>query len=244
MDEQKWLTTTDLGEMLRYLEYELVPAVDVDDNPTQLYGYPVLWTHYRDKPLISDRKLRLFACNYVRTLPIKDWQKSEQFTVQKILEVAEEFADDLLTSRDEMRSLAYKTFHAYQGKLLIDCRYEPPTIHSDVPNSRVVDIVNCTCFTNGARDLLAGKVEPDDPRLVIFRDLVGNPFRLIKIDNKPPKMIVLAQRMYDERDFSLIPILGDMLLDTGCEDQQVLDHCREERHWKGCWLIDAILGKE
>ena len=51
--------------------------------------------------------------------------------------------------------------------------------------------------------------------------------------------------MYDTRDFSAMPILADALQDAGCEDEQVLGHCRcEGVHVRGCFLIDLILKKE
>jgi hypothetical protein len=33
--------------------------------------------------------------------------------------------------------------------------------------------------------------------------------------------------MYESRDFSVMPILADALQDPGCEDEQLLAHCRE-----------------
>ena len=40
-----------------------------------------------------------------------------------------------------------------------------------------------------------------------------------------------------------MPMLGDALEDAGCDDQRLLGHARQPRHCRGCWLIDAILGK-
>jgi hypothetical protein len=41
-----------------------------------------------------------------------------------------------------------------------------------------------------------------------------------------------------------MPILADALQDAGCDNVNVLDHCREEReHVRGCWVIDMLLGK-
>jgi hypothetical protein len=54
----------------------------------------------------------------------------------------------------------------------------------------------------------------------------------------------LARRIYDERRWGDMPLLGDALLDAGCDDEALMQHCRSEGpHVRGCWAIDAILGK-
>ena len=62
----------------------------------------------------------------------------------------------------------------------------------------------------------------------------------------------LAQAAYEERqlpsgtlDTARLGILADALLDAGCEDDDLIQHCRSEGpHIRGCWAIDLILGKE
>jgi hypothetical protein len=54
----------------------------------------------------------------------------------------------------------------------------------------------------------------------------------------------LAAHIYASRDFSAMPILADALLDAGCDHQLIQDHCRASKpHARGCWVVDAILGK-
>ena len=43
--------------------------------------------------------------------------------------------------------------------------------------------------------------------------------------------------------FDEMPILGDALEEAGCCDVRILEHARRPRHYRGCWLIDSILGK-
>ena len=42
-----------------------------------------------------------------------------------------------------------------------------------------------------------------------------------------------------------MPILADALQDAGCEDEQILAHCRDPQatHFRGCWVVDLVLGK-
>jgi hypothetical protein len=54
----------------------------------------------------------------------------------------------------------------------------------------------------------------------------------------------LARQMYESRDFSVMPILADALQDAGCENPDIIAHCRESGpHVRGCWVVDLILGK-
>jgi len=57
--------------------------------------------------------------------------------------------------------------------------------------------------------------------------------------------VALARSMYDSRDFTAMPILADALQDAGCEDEQVLSHCRDANqvHVRGCWVCDLVLGR-
>jgi len=57
-------------------------------------------------------------------------------------------------------------------------------------------------------------------------------------------VVSLARSMYESRDFSPMPILSDALQDAGCENEDILNHCRSAGpHVRGCWVVDLILGK-
>ena len=57
--------------------------------------------------------------------------------------------------------------------------------------------------------------------------------------------VAIACGMYDSRDFSPMPILAYALQDAGCENDDILDHCRGPGpHVRGCWVVDLVLGKE
>jgi hypothetical protein len=54
----------------------------------------------------------------------------------------------------------------------------------------------------------------------------------------------LAQSIYDRRQFADLPILADALEDAGCDNADLLRHCREPgEHVRGCWVVDLLLGK-
>jgi hypothetical protein len=58
-------------------------------------------------------------------------------------------------------------------------------------------------------------------------------------------VVSLAQTVYAERAFDRLPILADALEEAGCDNADILAHCRgDEPHVRGCWVVDLILGKE
>src|SRR5207248_5032085 len=82
----------------------------------------------------------------------------------------------------------------------------------------------------------------------IMRDIVGNPFRPVRADPRwlTSDVLALAASIYAERAFDRLPILADALQDAGCENADVLGHCRDPQltHVRGCWVVDLVLGKE
>lgn len=80
----------------------------------------------------------------------------------------------------------------------------------------------------------------------VYRDLVPNPFVPLawNPDWFTSTVRDLAQHIYTAHDFGATPVLADALQDAGCDDEQVLTHCRANKpHARGCWVLDAILGK-
>jgi hypothetical protein len=80
----------------------------------------------------------------------------------------------------------------------------------------------------------------------VLEDLVGRGDRCwIESSLLTSTVLDLARQMYDSRDFSPMPILADALQDAGCENDEVLNHCRGSTapHVRGCWVVDLILGK-
>jgi len=53
----------------------------------------------------------------------------------------------------------------------------------------------------------------------------------------------MAEAIYQDNTFADVPILADALEEAGCENFAILHHCRAKiRHYRGCWVVDAILG--
>lgn len=81
----------------------------------------------------------------------------------------------------------------------------------------------------------------------LVRCIFGNPFRPVTFapEWRTSTVLALAQGIYDDRAFDRLPILADALQDAGCDSDDLLAHCRDERtpHARGCWAVDAVLGK-
>jgi hypothetical protein len=83
----------------------------------------------------------------------------------------------------------------------------------------------------------------------LIRDVFGDPFHPVPLDLAwlawhGGLLVSMTQRMYGTRDFSDMPVLADVMEESGCQDQDILGHCRSGgEHVKGCWLIDLLLGK-
>jgi hypothetical protein len=83
--------------------------------------------------------------------------------------------------------------------------------------------------------------------VALLRDIFGNPFRPVTFDSRwrTSDVVGLARAIYDDKAFERMPILADALMDAGCEDEQIITHCRGDGpHVRGCWVVDLVLGKE
>jgi hypothetical protein len=98
----------------------------------------------------------------------------------------------------------------------------------------------------------------------LLRDITGNPFRgargrqfnarkrkpqqepVFRPEWRTDTVLPLARTMYESRDFTGMPILADALQEAGCEQPDILSHCRDTSvpHARGCWVIDLVLGKQ
>ncbi len=91
----------------------------------------------------------------------------------------------------------------------------------------------------------------------LIHDIFGNPFRPVARDLNwlawnGGTVTKIAKAIYDERELpsghldpARLAILADALEEAGCNDTDILAHCRSDGpHVRGCWLIDLLLGKE
>jgi len=81
----------------------------------------------------------------------------------------------------------------------------------------------------------------------IVREIFGNPFHPVAVEPRwqTETVVAIATGIYAERAFDRLPILADALEEAGCDNGDVLSHCRGPGpHVRGCWVVDLLLRKE
>lgn len=194
------------------------------------------------------RKERLFACACARLW----WDHLTDERSRRAVEAAEKFADGLIAKTTLARTRAPATAAAHARKGRTPKRgYSLESSVQIIMNLGRDDVFVATTFRllDAAPDLkLCTQKESEAAQVALLRDIMGNPFRKVGFSKewRTDTAVALAKQMYDSREFSAMPILADALQDAGCNNDDVLNHCREAnaRHVRGCWVVDLVLGKE
>ncbi|AMV24987.1 hypothetical protein VT84_11350 [Gemmata sp. SH-PL17] len=208
----------------------------------------------------SNRKLRLFAVACCRLF----WDEFPIEVTRSAIEINERLADGRATEA-ELRA-ARNAAHREAWLAEYYTRREPHG--TDSTERRAYYRERLGNATDGAlmRMYLVAFMAGNDQRLrsddmpllrteptlvrlgpALFRDIFGNPFRPVIFSPswRTSTAVSLAAQMYESREFSAMPILGDALQDAGCDSTDVLDHCRGTGpHVRGCWVVDFVLGKQ
>jgi hypothetical protein len=238
MTEAEWLACTEPGTMLEFLHSRGSDGTG------------------------SDRKLRLFACACCRRI----WHLLPDKRARGAVEIAERFADRLV--EDLERSDARKLAQQVAQSRAFTPRPEAPREERRAASAvyyatarRAMEAAWNACelavealvwreggFT--ASNWQSIRMRECSLQASALRDIFGNPFRPVAVephwlawnDATVPK---LAQQVYDGRRWQDFPVLADALEDAGCDNPEVLAHCRSgSDHVRGCWVLDLLLGKE
>lgn len=205
----------------------------------------------------SDRKLRLFACACCRAI----WHSLADERTRKLVEMIELEADGLVRTdlRDSVRgqagTIAEWSTWDYMTGAPVDRMVTGALLAESAPGMafNVAGWVRTAvrdARPEGERTRDAQRKRPHDGagphQCELLRDIFANPYRPASIDPswRTPAVVDLAKSIYDERAFDRMPALGDALERSGCADAAVLSHCRGRgEHVRGCWVVDALLGK-
>jgi hypothetical protein len=84
----------------------------------------------------------------------------------------------------------------------------------------------------------------------MIRELFGNPFRPVTVEPtwmrwRDGLIHHMARTIHDRRRFEDLPILADALEEAGCDNPDLLSHCRRPGgHVPGCWALDLLTDVE
>jgi hypothetical protein len=194
------------------------------------------------------RRMRLFGCACCRRLESLLADERSRTAI----EVAEQFADGAVkrAALDAARAVANA---AVKDLGQTEYKWEPDgwaanaaemvahgtaKIYFQLAASRAAEAIGqAGVRTNAAERAI---------QFGLLRDIFGNPFRVVTFESlwRTDTAVTLAKQMYESREFGAMSILADALQDAGCDDEDVLAHCRNEGlHVRGCWVIDLVLGK-
>ena len=220
------------------------------------YLYPL--SSALDQNRVGDRKLRLLTAACVRRLQGRYYLGEQEWVVESLERQA-----DASPSPAEVGSVA-----AALREVRLRCtevmggQYWQASI--DYPVEPVTDLWQNAWSTAEATIIAAGRQAriaaglPDErpeekhtateerTQCELLRDIFGNPFRPVAFSPewRTSTATAIAQQMYDSRDFGAMPILADALQDAGCDNADILNHCRGPGpHVRGCWVVDLVLGK-
>jgi hypothetical protein len=195
----------------------------------------------------SDRKYRLLGCALCRHF----WDGMSDLARQSI-EACERSCDELCSEaeREQAAALAFDAYInalAERAKRILDGAEDT----TSVSIARAASILSewSTYGASGATNEVMKVVAQHAsqiPALSMTHDIFGNPFRTVSFDPawRTSTAVALAKQMYESRDFGAMPILADALQDAGCDNDDILDHCRSEgTHVRGCWVVDLVLGQ-
>jgi hypothetical protein len=188
------------------------------------------------------RKFRLFGCHCLRRL--QPLVPGDRFV--RALDVAEQHFDGLATIGELKAAVA----EAQEGYEVHRSDLEEPEgqtvqeldqlLKAD-PHAAAYGAAGAVLLVPGSRS----DAELQAEMMQQVRDIFGNPFRPVAFDLswRTSTAVALARQMYESREFSAMPILADALQDAGCENADILGHCRGPGpHVRGCWVVDLVLG--
>jgi hypothetical protein len=196
------------------------------------------------------RQLRLFACACCRSIAahfidprsLPAVKVAEQYAdgaatdaeLVAVWEAADQALRDILDAMDEDGDE-----HPYSAAVAAHWCALQSTSRSDV----VYKVSHTAYWALRGTDAL----DEDETQAALLEDILGRPASITSADPAwlTGTVVSLAEGIYADRAFDRLPILGDALEDAGCDDADILDHCRSTGpHVRGCWVLDLLLGKE
>jgi hypothetical protein len=200
---------------------------------------------------LGKRKLRLYACGCCRLI----WDQLQDRRLRDAVEIAERFAEGQAT-KEELEAAHSNTGELWVGGLERDA----PGVQQRTAACLARDTLKVNAFSAAFYMTvypvpLAGCFETARGETLLcnlIRCVFGNPFRAPPAINRNwvewNNGIIrkLAASIYQERRFQELGVLADALSDAGCDNEEILGHCRQlgADHCRGCWVLDLLRSNE
>jgi hypothetical protein len=248
MNDQDWFTWWDAFDLLSWCE---------DDE-------------YK----LSHRKLRLFAVACCRTIwplltedltrravEVAEWAADHEqnrealLDVRRDVEAAVRVAEPLAAGPAATKEPVLTYYLAKLAELLTQENFIYTHMAQDVADMTTGVAMRAPIppqlWGTAEGDVIAEKAagERGDIARGLVREIFCNPLRPVAVDpswlhRSGETVASMAQTIYDDRAFKLMPRLADALEGAGCTEPAMLDHCRGPGpHVRGCWAVDAVLCK-
>jgi hypothetical protein len=197
-------------------------------------------------PATGERKLRLYAVACCRRI----WDRLPEEDCRRAVDAIERAADDPNAADDQYEAMTalqegYGRVHGLgegpRGAYLAACVaafYDPLEAARMSADAAAIAVAGDNAGPAWEAERRA--------QAAVLRCLLARPSGSAAAPGQlTSTAVTLARCIYAERAFDRLPILADALEDAGCDDADILSHCRGDGpHVRGCWVVDLILGKE
>jgi hypothetical protein len=204
---------------------------------------------------LSDRKLRLFAVACCRHI----WHLLPDERSRAAIEMAERYAEGLVDQRERTAARGDALGASGHASKAGWAAYWAASRNLPESITTVCDAAVGAVMRAAARAAGSGTAQVaawdaahaagNRQQAQSLREIVGNPFLPIAISPSwlswgDGLVASMARQIYQEQDFTDLPILADALEEAGCDEGELLAHFRRgPTHLRGCWALDLLLGK-
>ncbi len=200
------------------------------------------------RPHASERQLRFIAVACCRHLRLMLNDNLAAVAIDEAIGAAERYAAGLGTKASLKR--ARQTVRAVRHGMSVVVGVASPTWNA-LWLAEVAASENACGSVIPEIQRLAGlgliAVHERPPTCDLIRCVIGPPSRLTPTNRAPStsEVVSLARLIDENRSFERMAMLAQALEAAGCEDRDVLSHCRTQAdHVRGCWVVDAVLGRQ
>jgi hypothetical protein len=232
----------------------------------------IKWRDLLDEGIYRERKFRLYCCGACRLVwdQLSDPETRRAIEVAERFVEGEASVVELRRAGNAVGALGYQLLDRLRwsnppvsdeirrvNQFRMDWAYaargavlEPNSYfehREGIRGKNGIEVTNLHYALTMVRRAVVGDEEEDSPEMPdLWREVFGNVFGSMtaRPEWRTSDVLTLARGIYEDRAFDRMPILADALQDAGCDNTDVLDHCRGPGpHVRGCWVVDLILGK-